>query len=92
MSTLVNSEKESQTISTFKLEAGYESVELQVEWTIKKSTTEKVAHHHDHKIDEDDDDDDNDESDLTRISAVRTSIVDGKYTNNEINEFLEHIK
>jgi hypothetical protein len=58
MSTLINTENESQTISTFKLEDGYDSVELEVEWTILKSAVEKVAHNHEHKIHDDDDNED----------------------------------
>jgi len=37
MSGFINAEGEAQTINSFKLESGYENVELQVEWTITKS-------------------------------------------------------
>lgn len=51
MSSFINVEGEAQTINSFKLESGYENVELELEWTITKSDTQKVPHNHEHKID-----------------------------------------
>ena len=51
MSGFINAEGEAQTINSFKLESGYENVELQVEWTITKSDNQKVLDNHEHKID-----------------------------------------
>ena len=50
---------------------------------------EKVPHNHSHKIDEDDDDDSL--ATLNSLSTLRSSIVGGKYTDDQVNEYIEHI-
>lgn len=89
MSSLVNSSSQSQAITEFKLEDSYDGIELRVEWTITKSEVEKVPHNHSHKIDEDDDEDSL--ATLNSLSTLRSSIVGGKFTDDQVNEYIEHI-
>jgi len=52
----------------------------------------KVAHNHEHNIDVEEFDDDADHlSKLERAETLKESIVGGKFTGSEVNEFLENI-